>query len=98
MLAPRSWSTRCGTFSLLTNTLANCHIPSIDSEVTMQTGSYINGEWFHPKSQRLVRNLNPADPDEGIAEFPSATPTDVPRAIDPAPPSFRGGAKSPRPA
>ena len=31
-------------------------------EVTMNTGSYINGKWFHPKSERLVRNINPADP------------------------------------
>ena len=40
----------------------------------MQTGSYVNGKWFHPKSNRLVRNLNPADPDDVIAEFPAATP------------------------
>ena len=39
----------------------------------MHTGSYINGKWFHPKSERLVRNINPADPDEVIAEFPAAT-------------------------
>ena len=43
------------------------------SEVTMQTGSYVNGQWFHPKSNRLVRNVNPADLDDVIAEFPAAT-------------------------
>jgi len=63
----------------------------------MQTGSYINGEWFHPKSQRLVRNLNPADPDEVIAEFPAATTADVQRAIDAAQASFRGWQKTPGP-
>ena len=39
----------------------------------MHTGSYINGKWFHPKSARLVRNINPADLDDVIAEFPAAT-------------------------
>ena len=43
----------------------------------MHTGSYVDGKWFHPKSNRLVRNLNPADPDEVIAEFPAATADDV---------------------
>ena len=47
----------------------------------MHTGSYINGKWFHPKSERLVRNLNPADPDDVIAEFPAATAEDVQRAV-----------------
>jgi aldehyde dehydrogenase (NAD+) len=63
----------------------------------MHTGSYINGEWFHPKSQRLVRNLNPADPDEVIAEFPAATTADVQRAIDAAQASFRSWQKTPGP-
>jgi len=63
----------------------------------MQTGSYINGEWFHPKSERLVRNLNPADPEEVIAEFPAATTADVQRAIDAAQASFRSWQKTPGP-
>ena len=50
----------------------------------MHTGSYIDGKWFHPKSQRLVRNINPADTDDVIAEFPAATAEDVQRAIDAA--------------
>ena len=49
----------------------------------MQTGSYVNGDWYHPKSPRLVRNLNPADPSDVLAEFPSAT------AADTQPPSRR---------
>ena len=48
----------------------------------MNTGSYVNGKWFHPKSNRLVRNLNPADPDDVIGEFPAATADDVQQAID----------------
>ena len=35
----------------------------------MNTGSYIDGKWFHPKSERLVRNINPADLDDVIAEL-----------------------------
>ncbi len=50
----------------------------------MQTGSYIGGQWFHPDSGRLVRNVNPADPSDVIAEFPSATAADVARAVETA--------------
>jgi alpha-ketoglutaric semialdehyde dehydrogenase len=63
----------------------------------MHTGSYINGKWFHPKSPRLVRNINPADLDDVIAEFPAATTEDVQRAIDAAQASFRGWKKTPGP-
>ena len=63
----------------------------------MNTGSYINGKWFHPKSQRLVRNVNPADPADVIAEFPCATAEDVQRAIDAAQTSFRVWKKTPGP-
>jgi len=63
----------------------------------MHTGSYINGKWFHPKSARLVRNVNPADFDDVIAEFPAATTEDVQRAIDAAQVSFRGWKKTPGP-
>ncbi|MCG3142112.1 MAG: Aldehyde dehydrogenase, thermostable [Anaerolineae bacterium] len=54
----------------------------------MQTGSYINGKWFHPNSERLVRNVNPADPKDVIAEFPAATAQDVRAAIDAATAAF----------
>jgi acyl-CoA reductase-like NAD-dependent aldehyde dehydrogenase len=63
----------------------------------MNTGSFVDGIWFHPKSNRLVRNLNPADPDEVIAEFPAATVEDVARAIDAAQAAFRGWRKTPGP-
>jgi aldehyde dehydrogenase (NAD+) len=63
----------------------------------MQTGSYIDGKWFHPKSQRLVRNINPADIGDVIAEFPAATTADVQRAIDAAQDSFRAWKKTPGP-
>ena len=63
----------------------------------MQTGSYIDGKWFHPKSQRLVRNINPADIGDVIAEFPAATTADVQRAIDAAQNSFSAWKKTPGP-
>ena len=63
----------------------------------MNTGSYVNGKWFHPKSSRLVRNLNPADPDDVIAEFPAATAEDVRSAIECAQAAARGWRKTPGP-
>lgn len=63
----------------------------------MNTGSYLNGKWFHPKSTRLIRNLNPAEPDDVIAEFPSATVEDVQQAISAAENSFRDWKKTPGP-
>ena len=64
----------------------------------MNTGSYVNGKWFHPKSSRLVRNLNPADPDDVIAEFPAATAEDVRSAIECAQAAARGWRKTPAPS
>ncbi|MBI2211879.1 MAG: aldehyde dehydrogenase family protein [Deltaproteobacteria bacterium] len=63
----------------------------------MHTGSYINGQWIHPQSKRLVRNLNPADPDDVLAEFPSATAEDVQRAIEAATAAFRDWKRTPGP-
>jgi alpha-ketoglutaric semialdehyde dehydrogenase len=47
----------------------------------MATGSYINGKWYHPASDRLIRNINPADTADVIAEFPEAGPADVAQAL-----------------
>ncbi|HEY1269371.1 MAG TPA: aldehyde dehydrogenase family protein [Candidatus Binatia bacterium] len=54
----------------------------------MHTGSYIEGKWQHPKSERLVRNINPADTGDILAEFPAATTADVERAIAAASAAF----------
>jgi aldehyde dehydrogenase (NAD+) len=62
----------------------------------MQTGSYVNGKWFHPKSNRLVRNISPAD-FEVIAEFPAATAEDVQSAIEAAQTAFHDWKKTPGP-
>ncbi|MCB0155355.1 MAG: aldehyde dehydrogenase family protein [Anaerolineae bacterium] len=63
----------------------------------MHTGSYINGEWFHPQSGRLLRNINPADPSDVIAEFPQATAEDTQRAIAAAKAAFPAWKKTPGP-
>jgi alpha-ketoglutaric semialdehyde dehydrogenase len=63
----------------------------------MQTGSFIDGKWLHPRSERLVRNINPADHDDVIAEFPAATAQDVGHAIEAAQAAFRGWKKTPGP-
>lgn len=63
----------------------------------MNTGSYINGQWFHPKSDRLLRNINPADTTDVIAEFPMATAGDTQRAIEAAQAAFSGWKKTPAP-
>ncbi|MCK6624980.1 MAG: aldehyde dehydrogenase family protein [Anaerolineae bacterium] len=63
----------------------------------MRTGSYINGQWIHPHSERLVRNLNPADPSEVLAEFPAATAADAQQAIAAAEAAFHDWKNTPGP-
>jgi alpha-ketoglutaric semialdehyde dehydrogenase len=63
----------------------------------MNSGSYINGRWFHPDSARTLRNVNPADPSDVIAEFPSATSADVARAVEAAKAAARGWRETPGP-
>jgi acyl-CoA reductase-like NAD-dependent aldehyde dehydrogenase len=66
-------------------------------EAIMNTGSYINGKWYHPQSDRLVRNINPSDTSDVIAEFPMATAADAQKAIDTAQAAFRDWRKTPAP-
>lgn len=63
----------------------------------MNTGSYINGQWIHPKSDRMVRNTNPADVNDVIAEFPMATAEDTQQAIEAAQAAFVAWKKTPAP-
>lgn len=63
----------------------------------MPTGSYINGKWFHPSSDRLVKNINPADPKDLIAEFPAASAQDVRTALDAAVAAFPQWKNTPGP-
>lgn len=63
----------------------------------MNTGSYIAGRWYHPASERLVRNLNPADPSDVIAEFPAAGAADAVRAIEAARAAYPAWRETPSP-
>jgi alpha-ketoglutaric semialdehyde dehydrogenase len=63
----------------------------------MQTGSYVNGKWYHPSSASISRNINPADTSEVIAEYPLATAADVRLAIDAAVAAWRSWKKTPGP-
>ncbi|GMR23085.1 MAG: aldehyde dehydrogenase family protein [Acidobacteriota bacterium] len=63
----------------------------------MHTGSYIDGKWFQPESDRLITNVNPADTNDVIAEFPGASAADAERAIEAARRAFPEWKKSPGP-
>jgi acyl-CoA reductase-like NAD-dependent aldehyde dehydrogenase len=60
----------------------------------MNTGSYVNGQWYHPNSERVLRNINPADTNDVIAEFPLATQADTRRAIEAAQTAFSSWKRS----
>ncbi len=63
----------------------------------MNTGSYVNGKWYHPNSREISRNINPADTSDVIAEFPLATAADVRMAVDAATAAFGSWKKTPGP-
>ncbi|HEX7003544.1 MAG TPA: aldehyde dehydrogenase family protein [Trueperaceae bacterium] len=55
---------------------------AIQSREAIRAGSYVAGEWFEPKTEKLIRVVNPAKPDEVLAEFPAAGREDTLRAIE----------------
>ena len=63
----------------------------------MNTGSYINGKWQRPTSSAVTKNINPADVNDVIAEYPLATAADVRTAIDAAMQAFNSWKKTPGP-
>ena len=63
----------------------------------MNTGSYVNGQWYRPDSRRISKNINPADTADVIAEDPLATAADVRLAIDAATAAFPAWKKTPGP-
>ena len=48
----------------------------------MKTSCFINGEWVEPLGDKLVDNLNPADPDDLIQQFKPAGARRLPLAIN----------------
>ena len=63
----------------------------------MNTGSYVNGQWYHPSSSKISRNINPANTSDVIAEYPLATATDVRVAIEAAMKASPAWRKTPGP-
>ena len=63
----------------------------------MNTGSYVNGKWYHPSSTQVSRNINPADTADVIAEFPLAGAADVRLAVDAAVAASKPWKKTPGP-
>ncbi|OFW40522.1 MAG: hypothetical protein A3J29_07860 [Acidobacteria bacterium RIFCSPLOWO2_12_FULL_67_14b] len=63
----------------------------------MNTGSYVNGKWYHPASGNITRNINPADTGDVIAEYALATAADVELAIAAAVAAFPAWKKTPGP-
>jgi alpha-ketoglutaric semialdehyde dehydrogenase len=63
----------------------------------MRTGSFINGEWLEGASGRTAKNINPADANDVIAEFPLATAKDAARAIEAARKAFEIWGRVPGP-
>jgi aldehyde dehydrogenase (NAD+) len=63
----------------------------------MRTGSYVGGTWYHPESTDTLRNVNPADTSDVIAEFPMATARDVDRAVAAATAAWPAWRRTPAP-
>jgi alpha-ketoglutaric semialdehyde dehydrogenase len=63
----------------------------------MNTGSYVNGQWYRPASGAVTKNINPADVNDVIAEYPLATAADVRLALDAAVAAFPAWKKTPGP-
>jgi aldehyde dehydrogenase (NAD+) len=59
--------------------------------------SYINGKWVTPEGSRTVRNVNPADTSEPVAEFVSAGEKETGAAIDAAKEAFASWREVPAP-
>ncbi len=64
----------------------------------MSFGAFVNGKWYNPsQSQSIIKNINPANPDDIISEFPGATAHDAQMAIDAAEKAFPSWSNTPGP-
>jgi len=57
-------------------------------KANIKQGSFVNGKWYMPNSERRVKVYNPANPSEIIFDYPAATERDAVRAIDVAAEAF----------
>jgi len=59
--------------------------------------NYINGEWVAPKSGKYFKNINPANIEDVIGEFPESAQEDVNYAVASAKEAFAEWKKVPAP-
>ncbi len=59
--------------------------------------NYIGGKWVPAKSGKTFPNLNPADLDDVVGEFPASGAEDVDRAVSAAKKAFDGWRRTPAP-
>ena len=64
----------------------------------MNSSCFINGEWIEPVGDKLVDNVNPADPDDVIQQFKPAGKHEVELAVDAAMKAFESWKNTPAPA
>jgi aldehyde dehydrogenase (NAD+) len=70
---------------------------SVEAGVGIREGCFIGGAWVLPRSKSRIRVVNPARPDEVVADFPAATRQDALRAIAVAAEALRGWRDTPAP-
>ncbi len=63
----------------------------------MKTGSFVAGDWYSPDTGKTIRNINPANTDDIIAEFGAAGSDDTERAVAAAMEAFDSWSKVPGP-
>ncbi len=59
--------------------------------------NFIGGKWVPAESGETFQNVNPADRDDIIGEFPASGPADVENAVEAAKNAFEGWRKTPAP-
>ena len=59
--------------------------------------NFIGGKWVPAESGETFQNINPADREDIIGEFPASGPADVEKAVAAAKKAFDGWRKTPAP-
>jgi|GEM_PF-5668591 len=63
----------------------------------MRTGSFINGKWVRPGSDKTIKNVNPANIMDVISEFPAAGENDILDAVSAAQNAYKAWKDVPAP-
>src|SRR5688572_14804858 len=72
-----------------------CYVPALSMRTLK---NYIDGQWRGSSSGKCVKDLNPADTNEVLAEAPSSTAAEAAEACDAALRAFPGWRSTPAPA